>query len=206
MVVCYAWAKPAHPGRADGPHVLGGAVARQPRAHQWLACHGVEVEGTRGGGRGASGKVRKGAADRGGRASMGRRGGTDVAAFQWLREVRRRLVKLHATLRFCEREEEVRPSPNGENGEESARRQLSPRRGDGVGGAAESSVRGDTPRVEAVGKATGRSFARGALRSEDGGGGEQSRGTAASMEPFMVARWRGRGKGAGGPVWKGVGR
>jgi hypothetical protein len=40
---------------------------------------------------------------------MGRRGGTDVAAFQWLREVKRRMVKLHATLRFCEREEEVRP-------------------------------------------------------------------------------------------------
>jgi hypothetical protein len=65
---------------------------------------------------------------------------------------------LRVTLRFCEREEEVRPSPNGgkRNGEEKARRQLSPQRGDGVGGVTEFSVRGGAPMVGAVGKATGR--------------------------------------------------
>jgi hypothetical protein len=137
---------------------------------------------------------------------MGRRGGTDVAAFQWLREVRRRLVKLHATMRFCEREEEVRSNPNGENGEESARRQLSPRRGDGVGGAAESSVRGDTPRVGAVKKATGRSFSRGALRSENGG--EENRAEARRRR-WSLLWWpdgAAEGKGQGGLVWKGGGR
>jgi hypothetical protein len=46
----------------------------------------------------------------------------------------------------------------GGNGEESARWQLSPRRGDNVGGAAEFSVWGSVPMVGAVGKATGRGF------------------------------------------------
>jgi hypothetical protein len=54
--------------------------------------------------------------------------------------------------------------------------------------------------VGAVEKATGRSFARGALRGEDGGGGE-NKGEARRRRwsPFMAARWRDRGKGAGGP-------
>jgi hypothetical protein len=77
--------------------------------------------GHEGGGRGATGKVGKGAAHRGGRASVGRWGETDAAVFQRRREVRRRLAKLRTTLRLYEREEEVRPSPNGEKGEESAR-------------------------------------------------------------------------------------
>jgi CRISPR/Cas system CSM-associated protein Csm4 (group 5 of RAMP superfamily) len=47
-------------------------------------------------------------------------------------------------------------SPNGRNGEEGARWRLSPRRGYGVGGAAEFPVRGGALTVGAVGKATGR--------------------------------------------------
>jgi hypothetical protein len=89
----------------------------------------------------------------------------------------------------------------GGNGEESAQRQLSPQRGDGVGGAAEFSVRGGAPRVGAVRKATRRGFARGVLRSEDGGGGRNR--TEARRRRFMAAQWHGRGKGVGGPKWKG---
>jgi hypothetical protein len=60
----------------------------------------------------------------------------------------------------------------GGNGEERARRQLSPQRGDYVGGMAEFSVRGGVPMVGAVKKEMGRGgFACGVLRSEDGGGG-----------------------------------
>jgi hypothetical protein len=44
---------------------------------------------------------------------MGWRGETGAAVFQWRREVGRQLAKLRATLRFCEREEEVSLSPNG---------------------------------------------------------------------------------------------
>jgi hypothetical protein len=36
-----------------------------------------------------------------------------MAAFRWRREVRWWQAMLCITLRFCEREEEVRPSPNG---------------------------------------------------------------------------------------------
>jgi hypothetical protein len=84
----------------------------------------------------------------------------------------------------------VRPSPNGEKGEESARRQLSPQRGDNVGGVAESSVTGGAPRVGAVRKATGRRFARGVLQR----GGERTE------------LRRGRGKGVGVRSGRGSGR
>jgi hypothetical protein len=38
---------------------------------------------------------------------------TNAASFQWQTEVRRQLALLRVTLWFCEREEEVSPSPNG---------------------------------------------------------------------------------------------
>jgi hypothetical protein len=81
----------------------------------------------------------------------------------------------------------------GGNGEESAQRQLSPQRGDGVGGAAEFSVRGGAPRVGAVRKATRRGFARGVLRSEDGGGGktEPRQGGAVLWRPSGMAEGKG---------------
>jgi hypothetical protein len=63
---------------------------------------------------------------------------------------------------------EAEPNGEGGNGEESARRQLLPRRGDGVGGATEFAVRGGALMVGAVEKAMGRGLARGVLRSEDG--------------------------------------
>jgi hypothetical protein len=84
----------------------------------------------------------------------------------------------------------------GENGEESIWRQLSPRRGDGIGGTVEFSVKGGAPRVGAVKKATEKGFALGVLRSEDGGG-EKNRGAAASVAPFYggpVARQKERGR------------
>jgi hypothetical protein len=162
MMACCAWAKPAHPSHADGPrrrcHALGVVIA-------WRACpgrrDGASAEGSpvvclpwgrgrghEGGGRGAPSKVEKGAAHRGGRSVGGAAGRDRCDGVPTAREVGQRLAKLHTTLPFCEREEEVRLSPNGENGEECARRQLSPRIGDGVGGVAESSVRGGAPRVE----------------------------------------------------------
>jgi hypothetical protein len=101
---------------------------------------------------------------------VGWREETGASAFQRRREVGRRPAKLCATLWLCEWEEDVRPSPTGRggNGEESARRQLLPRRGDGVGGATEFAVRGGALMVGAVEKAMGRGLARGVLRSEDG--------------------------------------
>jgi hypothetical protein len=91
----------------------------------------------------------------------------------------------------------------GGNGEESARWQLSPRRGDDVGGAAIFSMRGGASRVGVVGKATGRGFARGVLRSEDGGGRNRTEARRHRWRPFMSARWCDRGKGARGLEWKG---
>jgi hypothetical protein len=91
----------------------------------------------------------------------------------------------------------------GGNGEESARWQLSPRRGDDVGGAAIFSMRGGASRVGVVGKATGRGFARGVLRSEDGGGRNRTEARRRRWRPFMSARWCDRGKGARGLEWKG---
>jgi hypothetical protein len=81
----------------------------------------------------------------------------------------------------------VRPSPNGgkRNGEERARWQLLPRRGDGVGGAAEFSVRGGAPMVGAVEKATGRGFLTVGcfgVRTEGWGG---NRGTLASGSSLL---------------------
>jgi hypothetical protein len=47
----------------------------------------------------------------------------------------------------------------------------------------------------AVGKAMGRSFARGALRSEDGEGENRAEAWWHQWSPFMAARCHGRGKG-----------
>jgi hypothetical protein len=140
----------------------GSPAARLP----WGRGRGHE-----GGGRGAPGKVGNGVAHRGGRASVGWRGETGAAAFRRRREVRRRLAMLRVTLRFYEREEEVRPSPNGGKwGGESTTTALTSERGlrrwhgrilsegwcsDGGGGRKRNGEGG---------------FACGVLRSEDGGG------------------------------------
>jgi hypothetical protein len=100
----------------------------------------------------------------------------------------------------------VRPSPNGENGEESAQRQLSPRRGDNVGGVAESSVRGGAPWVGQSKKRWGGVLPVGrygvrteGVRTEPRRGGI---GGALLWWPDAMAE----GKGKGGPVLKGTGQ
>jgi hypothetical protein len=102
----------------------------------------------------------------------------------------------------------VRPSPNGGDGEERARRQLSPQRRDDVGGTVEFSVQGGAPMVGVVKKATGRGVLPvGCFRVRIEEGGREPRRDDVGRLPFE-RRWGevgegwGSGLGKSGDAWR----
>jgi hypothetical protein len=90
-----------------------------------------------------------------------------------------------ALLRLGKSKGEVRVEPNWRKGKVGARWWLSPRRGDGIGGAVEFPVRGGAPTVGAVRKATGRGVCPwGALE------GGQRKGKEPRHDGGTLLKWR----------------
>jgi hypothetical protein len=93
----------------------------------------------------------------------------------------------------------------GGNGEERARRQLSPQRGDYVGGMAEFSVRGGVPMVGVVKKEMGRGVLPVGCFGVRTEGGREPRRDGVGRHPFERRRGeagKGWGSGKSGNAWR----